>query len=92
MNMKMNTQTETTQAERELSDAIAQARGIAKKHRDLDSHLGKKSTTMTLQEIQITKERIKILRKDLNRAINKVHKKGGEWDNEAERNLLDKVA
>lgn len=84
--------TESTEEERELENAYRDARGIAKQHRDLDKKISKESCNMTLSEIKFNKSRLQELAKSLRGAVEKVHKCGGEWSNEQERNALDSVA
>jgi len=74
---------------RELRDAYKMLRDTAKRHKIADKNLTKNSFSMSMQEVQNEKKKIAQLRKEMNSQIKKLHKLGGEWDNEEERNKIE---
>ena len=78
--------------QKKLDDAIRDARGVARQHKELDVRMAKQSCNMTLQEIKLNKVKLKELKEQLKKAVKKVLFYGGSWDNEQERATLDAVA
>ena len=74
---------------RELRDAYKMLRDTATRHKVAEANLTKNAPSMCMQAIQNEKNKIAQLRKEMNSQIKKLHKLGGEWNNEEERNKIN---
>ena len=84
-----NQEKNLTEAERELRDAYIILRRIAKKHKTAEANLTKNALSMCMQSIQIEKNKIAMLHKEMTSQIKRLHKLGGEWNAEEERNKIN---
>lgn len=85
METKPQQQDYKTQAQRDLENAIANAKRIAKQHKELDVFISKQSCNMRLDETRAEKARLESIKKSLKDAVKQVHKLGGEFDIEKAR-------
>lgn len=74
--------------EQKLEWELKELRELATRHKRADVSLSKNAINMTLKDVQLAKDKIAILAKQMNPLIKKVEGKGFKWESEKERRKI----